>query len=241
MKDPQKRLEALEAYEIMDTAPEQVFDDLTQLTSFICETPIALVSLLDLNRQWFKSTVGLGATETPIEDAFCKLAIEQHDVFLVTDASADGRFSSNPLVTGDPNIRFYAGAPLVTPGGVALGTLCAIDTVPRDLSTDQKRALQALARRVIGALEARRVAGDLNRALLDVDSARKEVAELKDLVPMCAWCRKVRDDDSFWHSVEDYIGSHPEIEVTHGICPECVKVVEAEIDQAPCRHGVAQA
>jgi len=233
MNDPQQRLKALEAYEIMDTAPEEAFDDLTKLTSFICGTPIALVTLLDLDRQWFKSKVGLCASETPIEDAFCRLAIEQQDVFLVTNASEDDRFAANPLVTGEPHIRFYAGAPLITPEGVPLGTLCAIDSEPRSFSDEQKVALQALSRRVVGALEMRRVAGQLKAALFDIDSAKKEVAVLKDLLPMCSWCRKVRDDDSFWHSVEDYIGSHSEINLTHGICPDCAKAVEGEINDLP--------
>ncbi len=241
MNDPQQRLAALAAYEIMDTAPEEAFDDLTQLTSFICDTPIALVTLLDLNRQWFKSKVGLCASETPIEDAFCRLAIEQQDVFLITNASEDDRFAANPLVTGEPNIRFYAGAPLITPEGVALGTLCAIDTVPRSFSDQQKLALQALARSVVGTLEMRRVASDLKNALFEADSARKEVGKLKDMLPMCAWCRKVRDDESFWHSVEDYIGSHSEIDVTHGICPDCATTVEGEIDELACSHGDGKA
>ena len=153
MNDPEVRLAALLTYDILDSAPEQAFDDLTRLTSFICGTPIALVTLLDTRRQWFKSAVGLAIPETPIEQAFCAHAIQQEKVFLVPDAKEDERFSHNPLVTGEPGIRFYAGAPLVTPKGVALGTLCAIDRVPRALSVAQEEALAALARQVIWALE----------------------------------------------------------------------------------------
>lgn len=129
-----QRLEALAAYDIIDSPAEQAFDDLTRLTSFICGTPIALVTLLDARRQWFKSARGLDATETPIKQASCAQAIEQEQVFIVDGASQDERFARNELVTGEPHIRFYAGAPLVTPSGVPLGTICAIDRVPRKLS-----------------------------------------------------------------------------------------------------------
>src|ERR1700742_5064782 len=116
----QRRLDALREYAIMDTTPEEGFDDISRLTSFICGTPIACITLLDLDRQWFKSRVGLEGTETPIEHAFCAHAIRQEKVFFVPDALADDRFAQNPLVTHTPNIRFYAGAPLITPDGVPL-------------------------------------------------------------------------------------------------------------------------
>jgi hypothetical protein len=135
------RIDALREYAIMDTTPEEGFDDISRLTSFICDTPIATVTLLDLERQWFKSKVGLDSSEGPIEHAFCAHAIQQENVFAVPDACADPRFATNPLVTGTPNIRFYAGAPLITPKGVAIGTLCAIDRKPRGITEDQKQAL----------------------------------------------------------------------------------------------------
>ncbi len=149
------RLDALREYRVLDTAAEQCFDDLTALASHICETPVALVSLVDRDRQWFKSRVGLDVAETSREVAFCAHSILGNEVFVVPDATQDPRFADNPLVTSGPQIRFYAGAPLISPQGHAVGTLCVIDRRPRHLSPEQMQALRALGRQVVQQLEMR--------------------------------------------------------------------------------------
>ncbi len=159
-----ERLKALRRYEILDSDSEQDFDDIALLASHICGTPIALISLVDEDRQWFKSKIGLAASETPRDIAFCAHGILQPDFFEVEDALTDERFASNPLVTGDPKIRFYAGAPLVTPAGHVLGMLCVNDRVPRELNPAQKAALQALSRQVVAQMELRRSLTELRES-----------------------------------------------------------------------------
>jgi len=173
------RLAALDRYAILDTDPEQVFDDLVILASYICKTPIALLSLLDDHRQWFKSTVGVQVRETPLEMSICAHAIKQRDLFIVPDTLQDARFRENPMVVGEPHIRFYAGAPLINEDGFALGTLCVLDRQPRELDPEQKQALKSLRQLALKQMELRRNLQLLKEALND--RTREEHAREREL------------------------------------------------------------
>ena len=178
-KNEARRLEVLWKTELLDTVPEEAFDDLTQLAASICGAPIATLTLVDEDRQWFKSKVGLSIQETARDISFCGHTILQSRLFIVEDALKDKRFADNPLVTSKPKIRFYAGAPLVTSTGEALGALCVIDKVPRTLNEDQQKALRTLARHVVALLELRQRVRDKER--LEAEHARlaQELAQAR--------------------------------------------------------------
>jgi len=235
-----QRLETLRGYEILDSAPEAAFDDLTLLASYICQTPIALISLIDAERQWFKSKVGISVSETTRDIAFCATAILQSDVFIVPDATQDQRFADNPLVTAEPKIRFYAGAAL-TANGHALGTLCVVDQVPRELSSEQTEALRALSRQVLAQLELRRnlkrlenalaardrAEAEQQRTLQELKSALANIHTLEGLLPICLSCKKIQDQKGKWQPFEYYVRAHSEAKVMHKICPDCSKAISA--------------
>ena len=156
------RLEALVSYNILDTPPEIDYDEITQLAATICNCPISAISLIDEDRQWFKSAIGLGVNFTAREISFCTHAIvEPNKIFIIPDATLDQKFVHNPLVTGDPHIKFYAGSPLVTKSGFALGTICVIDIIPKNLNEEQLKALEILAKQVTNSIERRKTIIDL--------------------------------------------------------------------------------
>lgn len=161
------RVAALNRYAILDSEPEQSFDDLVTLAAHTCQTPMAMLSLVDDHRQWFKSKLGVQVRETPREISICAHAIQQGDLFVVPDTLQDARFRESPLVTGEPHIRFYAGAPLVNEDGYALGTLCVVDREPRELDSAQKEAIQALGRLALRQMELRMNLQLLKEALND--------------------------------------------------------------------------
>ena len=151
--DEPERLEALRRYGAFGLLQSTVFDDIARLAAFICQTPISMVSLIDSNRQWFLAKTGFNSCETSREVSFCAHALVGTDMLVVTDTHLDARFSRNPMVTGDPFIRFYSGVPLLTSDGYALGTLCVVDYVPRTLTLEQTDALRSLSRLVMTQLE----------------------------------------------------------------------------------------
>jgi two-component system, NtrC family, sensor kinase len=161
----EERLESLRRYDILDTEPEEAFDDFTKLASFICGMPISMISLVDENRQWFKSVSGWNKKETPRDEAFCAHAILEDDLFIVPDATQDTRFHDNPLVVENPKIKFYAGAPLVDPEGNKIGTLCLMDKVKHELTNEQKGAMKILSCQVMAQLELRLRNKELNKLM----------------------------------------------------------------------------
>ncbi|WP_040697574.1 GAF domain-containing protein [Nodosilinea nodulosa] len=210
------RLEALRQYNILDTPPEHSYDDITSLAAFICDVPIALISLVDAERQWFKSRVGLAVQETSRDVSFCAHTILDSGIMLVNDTSCDERFADNPLVTGEPGIRFYAGVPLISPEGYPLGTLCVIDRKPKTLNNHQVKTLEALARQVVVQLELKRVSSQLAAAL-------EKMELMAGLIPICSYCKCIRSDQGYWSTVEAFIQEYSDVGFTHGVCDRCMQ------------------
>lgn len=197
------RLAVLRRYRILDTEPEQRFDDLTMLATHVCAAPISLITLVDAERQWFKSKVGTTVPETARSISFCDHAMRQRSLFIIPDTHEDPRFKDNPMVAAHPRIRFYAGASLISREGHPLGSLCVIDYVPRKLTPEQAGGLDALRRQVESQLELRRNLAELEAALAARDRAEEMQAQLVDdlrtsldnveklteLIPLCKTCQ----------------------------------------------------
>lgn len=179
-QDEPKRLETLRQYQILDTPPENVFDDLTRLASDVCEAPIAVITFIDDHRQWFKSKIGVSPTETPRESAICAHAILQRQPLIVHDTASDPRFSDNPWVTSDPHVRFYAGAPLITPEGHVLGTVCVMDYAPRALRPKQIEGLQTIAHETMLLLDLRRQLSASSRMVTGLREAEEALRESEE-------------------------------------------------------------
>ena len=213
-----ERVQALREYSILDTPAESTYNDITTLAAFICDVPIALISFVDSERQWFKSKVGVDVAETARDVSFCAHTILSKSIMVVKDALLDKRFVNNPLVTCAPGIRFYAGVPLVTPKGYSIGTLCIIDRQPReDLTEAQKKTLEALARQIVTQLELRRVSTQLANAL-------EKIEIIEGLVPICSYCKGIRNDLGYWSTVEKFIEQYSDVGFTHGVCDRCMQV-----------------
>ncbi|EDM78574.1 GAF domain [Plesiocystis pacifica SIR-1] len=207
------RLAALRQYAIVDTEPEPRYDEIARIVARAFDVPMAFISLINEDRHWTKA--GIGYSGSIARDiTFCTHAIEADEVLLVPDATQDERFAANPLVEPEGGVRFYAGAPLVVPGGHRLGTVCAVDVRPRTPKRELLVLLGALARQVVELLELRRRS---KRLAESVENART----LGELIPICAQCRKVRRDDAFWSSLEGYMSDRAGTRFARGRCSEC--------------------
>ncbi|MBD6619690.1 PAS domain S-box protein [Komarekiella sp. 'clone 1'] len=217
------RLEALHQYQILDTAPEQAFDDLVFLAAQICDAPIAMINLIDASRQWIKAKVGLDIQEMPLEQGFCQTCI-QHDILIISDTLADERFAKDVLVTCEPYVRFYAGVPLFTPGGKAIGTLCVIDRVPHQISSKQVEALQTLSRLVVRQLEIRRNLAELASLKKEYKQVQEALCQSKcaiksffDSAPMMMGIVELVDNDIV------HISDNPTTTKFFGLTPEAIQ------------------
>jgi PAS domain S-box-containing protein len=180
--DDAERIATLHSYGILDTPVEQGYEDITALAAYFCETPFATITFVDQDRQWFKSEVGFGTNETSRTDSFCAYTILRPETLVVEDTLLDTRFSENRFVVGDPRIRFYAGAPIVSPNGHILGTVCVFDDKPRQLSSVQTAALESFARQVQGLLEQRNAISRLEATLKRSEAAERRLGELAAIV-----------------------------------------------------------
>lgn len=210
----EERLAILERYRVLDTPAETAYDDVVALAAVLVGVPTALVSLVDRERQWFKAKVGMDLGETERRVSFCSWAVYEDAPLVVPNALEDERFARNPLTEGEGGIRFYAGVPLRTPENIVLGTLCVIDSQPRQIRPEQLEQLERLARLTMQQLESRRAADELAEAL-------ERTRIIGEMVPVCAYCRRIRDDDAFWNTLEQYLETQAGAQVSHGICPAC--------------------
>lgn len=210
------RLDALRRYGVLDCEPEQRFDDIVMLASSVLEMPIAMISLVDKQREWSLAATGIERGELPRDDSPCVHAILDDEPLVIHDTVMDPRVSSSPLVTDEPHIRFYAGAPLITPSGYRVGALSVLDQIPRMLGERELAILTRLAAQVVELLEHRLTAARLVDAL-------QRLQTMASLIPICSHCRKVRDGSNHWMSLERFVQATTGSRFTHGICPDCVR------------------
>lgn len=211
-----ERLKALSEYRILGTKPEQNYDDITKIASLTCDTPIALLSLVDTNRQWFKSKVGVDVEETVRDWSFCAHAIHSPEPLIIEDALQDERFVDNPLVKGDPQIRLYAGFPLQNDQNHRIGTLCVIDRKPHGLTDVQCEIMESLARQAVSFLELRK------RSIKLIESFGS-LTDAGGIISTCSYCRKAKDTSGHWMHLDKYLSSRSNLNFSHGICDTCIE------------------
>ena len=214
--EEEKRLKALSEYRILGTQPESCYDDITRIASYTCDVPISLMTLVDKNRQWFKSKVGLEINETKRDWSFCTHAIKENTPLIINDAYLDQRFINNPLVTGDPKIRFYAGFPLKTSEGDKLGTLCVIDRKPGKLTSKQYNIMQLLSNQIVSFLE-------LRKRSLNLLDALSNLHNQEGILSVCSYCREVKNQEGDWMHLEKYLSKISDIRFSHGVCDSCME------------------
>jgi GAF domain-containing protein len=212
----QSRLDALHGYGILDSEPERRFDDIAKLAATALDMPIAMVSLVDDKRQWSMAAIGIPRGEVPRAHSFCTHAITQDWTLVIDDASVDARVNATSYVSGPTQARFYAGAPLITPEGHRVGTVCVIDRTPRSLARRELEMLAGIARQTIELLEHRLTAARLG-------AAQARLQTMATLIPICSHCRKVRDEANQWLTLERLVQAKTGSRFTHGICPDCVR------------------
>ena len=211
-----RRLTTLHRYQILDRVSERTYDDISKLAAFMFEAPIGVISLFSAERHSLKAIFGSDTLLPELVEPFTLQTSETPDVLVVEDAIADERFVECPLVTGDEGVRFYAGAPLVTPDGVGIGALSVMDHRPRQVTPRELGMLHSLARMVMTTMDLHRVTDELASEVL-------KVRNLSGLLPICAGCKNIRNDSGYWQRVESYVQEHSQAEFTHGMCPECAK------------------
>ncbi len=221
-----ERLAALHRYEILDTPPEITFDRVTDLAARHFRVPVSTVSLVDDRRIWFKAHHGLEVSEVPREPGLCSSCILSDEVYLVRSAAEDARAKANALVKGDPGIRFYAAAPLITHEGYRLGTLNIVDFVPRDLDEEGQATLQNLAGVIMDQMELRRSAKQTLHSLSQVLKGEATGVKGEDLLTICAWSQKIRIEDT-WMTYEEFLVKKLGLTLTHGISPEAAKAFKS--------------
>ena len=218
------RLRSLSEYRILGTKPEKAFDNITKMASAICQAPIALISLVDENRQWFKSKVGIKAHQTDRDISFCAHTILDSKPLVVEDALFDEKFCDNPLVQKEPHIRLYAGFPLKTDINHRIGTLCVIDRIPKSLTNSQYKVMEGLAEQATILLELRR------RSL----ALMEEFCQMHDqqgLITTCSYCKSIRDSAGSWHPIDHFLMHHSSLSFSHGICNQCMSQHFPEVSQ----------
>ena len=212
----EQRLKALAEYRILGTEPESCYDDVTKIAAATCNVPISLMTLVDKDRQWFKSKIGLEINETRRDWSFCTHAIKENSPLIINDALQDQRFINNPLVTGDPKIRFYAGFPLKTSGGNKLGTLCVIDRKPGRLNSNQFSVMELLSKQIVSFLE-------LRKRSLNLLDALSNFHKQEGILSVCSYCREVKNKDGDWQHLEKYLSSVSDMRFSHGVCDKCME------------------